>query len=485
MAIVTMTDLDLRPDPSRVMAKTFIPGLEDVGPTGSRAGAVVERVRRMSESDVETVLADVTERFAQRHRDITAMFDRHADRLMILLDSVREMSPQRKRLLGAYFTHEYAIEGASLANPSIVPYPLSAAGGQTRFVMSVRCIGEGHRSAIGFRTGAVAADGSVAVDLPSTYATSADGVAGIHQRTVFHAGLDRLGHRFDDVSRLLELLPPTFGDAELASALAVLVADNPRISPGLVGHANDLSRWSYRVEFPDETEISERVLWPHAPPEYHGMEDARFVRFVDDDGDAVYFATYTAYDRNVISLQLLTTMDFRTFTSSPIAGSAAAGKGLAIFPRKVGGRFVALTRSDMETNGIAFSDDVHHWATAEVLQIPSEPWELIQVGNCGSPIETEAGWLVLTHGVGPMRTYCIGALLLDLERPTRILARTTTPILAPDRGRRDGYVPNVVYTCGGLACGGNLVMPFGIADQRIGLATMPIDALIDSMVATS
>lgn len=479
--IATVSALDLRPDPSRVILRPFIPGLENVSPAGSRAGSVIDRVLAMDESTVTVTLAELTTRFGDRHRDLATVFERNAELVAVYLPPGARISAIKMRLLGAYFTHEFSIEGAALANPSIVPYPLPSSTGETPFVMSVRCIGEGHRSSIGFRAGRVDADGTVTVDPPSRFAASASGGSGIHHRNAFHAKLAHLGHGTEEVSEMLSMLPPTFVDSDLTSVLAELASDAPRITDELVAHATDISKWSYQVSFPEESDVSERVLWPHAPPEYHGMEDARFVRFEHADGRVSYLATYTAYDRSNISLQLLETTDFLNFSSSPIGGMAATGKGLAIFPRTVGGRFVALTRSDRESNGVAYSDDLRRWSTTELVEVPQEPWELIQLGNCGSPIETEHGWLVLTHGVGPMRTYCIGALLLDLECPSKPLARMTTPLLVPDGERMDGYVPNVLYTCGAMAVGDTLVMPFGIGDQRIGLATVSIEKLVHSM----
>lgn len=478
---VTITDIALNPDASRVLAKPFVPGLEDVGPTGSRAGAVIERILRLDESEVSDALTDVTKRFAGRHRDIEAIWHAQSERVLPLMNGSHPLSAARKLLIGAYFTHEYAIEGAALANPSMVPWLDTASDGSQAFVLSVRCIGEGHRSAIGFRTGAVTADGSIRIDPPSRFVTYAGGEPGVHSRRVFHARLDNLGHDLDELAQLLSMLPPMFDDADLGSALAALTSSSPRPSTDLMTHANALSQWAYRVEFPEETEISERVLWPHAPPEYHGMEDARFVLFHGSDGAATYFATYTAFDRNVISLQLLETNDFRSFTSGPMAGTAALGKGMALFPRQIGNEYVALTRSDRETNGIAMSDDLRHWEATEQVQVPHEAWEATQLGNCGSPIETPDGWLVLTHGVGPMRTYSMGAILLDLDHPTKVIGRTVEPILAPSNAERDGYVPNVVYSCGAMAHGDQLVIPYGIADQRIGVATLSLQELIGSM----
>ena len=482
-SLARSTGIRIDPDPSRVVARLFVPGLEDVGPQGSRAGAVIDRILRLDESLIEPTLQDIHERFAGRHRDLQAVFEANAQKVLTLIDPATSISPGRRHLIGAYFTHEYSIEGASLSNPSIVLHPDDAGGDDARIVMSVRGIGEGHKSSIGFRTGTVTAAGEVSIDAPSPFAQVASGTPGRNYRSIYHAKLDLLGDDFEYVHHLMAMLPAEFDEVELSQALTTLSEDHSvhRLSPALVNHAINLSHWSYQVEFPDETELSERVLWPQAPPEYHGMEDARFVRFTEDDGTVTYYATYTAFDRGNISLQLLQTTDFRRFASSPMAGAAAVGKGLALFPRRIGGRYMALTRADRETNGVASSDDIRHWASFEMLQLPQEHWEVLQLGNCGSPIETSEGWLVLTHGVGPMRTYALGALLLDLEQPHRVLARTVEPILFPDDEHRDGYVPNVVYSCGGIAHGDHLVLPFGIADQRIAIATFPISELIGAM----
>lgn len=478
------TEIELRPDSSRVVARLFVPGLEEVGPSGSRASAVIDRLLLLDEQDCVDALEDVMDRFSTRHRDLQGLFERHADRVLTLIDPNIEISPARRALVGACFTHEYSVEAAALCNPSIVLMPDDLeSDGSARFVMSVRGIGEGHRSSIGFRAGRVSADGRVDVYEPSPYAIAVTGTPGLHHRSVFHAKLDVLGEDFASISQFISTLPPTFDDAVLSEAVSAAAGDNTihRLEPDTLGHITDLSRWSYVVEFPDDSHLSERILWPHAPPEYHGMEDARFVRFVEDEGDVVYFGTYTAFDRGNISLQLLETRDFKTFSSSPMAGAAAAGKGLALFPRKINGRFWALTRSDRETNGISSSDDIRHWPTTYPLQVPQESWELLQLGNCGSPIEVDEGWLVLTHGVGPMRTYCLGALLLDKDDPTRVLRRTREPIVTPDGPRQDGYVPNVVYSCGGVVHQDLLVLPFGVGDQWISAVTMSVSELLAFM----
>ncbi len=238
---------------------------------------------------------------------------------------------------------------------------------------------------------------------------------------------------------------------------------------------------TYAVEFADDIPLSERVLWPAMAAEAAGMEDARFVRFVDDDGSVRFYATYTAYSGSHISQQLLETTDFQSFTSTPMVGSAAANKGLALFPRRIRGRFAAMSRSDRESNSVAYADDPFIWTTSAPCQQPTQAWEALQLGNCGPPIETEAGWLVLTHGVGPMRTYSIGAILLDLEEPTRIIGRLTQPLLSPAAGEQDGYVPNVVYSCGALVHGETLVIPYGIADSAVGIATVPLRELLAAL----
>jgi len=229
--------------------------------------------------------------------------------------------------------------------------------------------------------------------------------------------------------------------------------------------------------------LSERVLWPAMNAEGAGMEDARFVRFVDDDGAVTFYASYTAYSGTHISQQLLETVDFRTFTSTPMVGHAAANKGLALFPRRIRGRFAAMSRSDRESNSIAFSDHPFEWAESVPCQQPARAWEALQLGNCGPPVETEAGWLVLTHGVGPMRTYRIGAMLLDLEDPTRIVGQLREPLLSPAADEQDGYVPNVVYSCGALVHAGTLVLPYGIGDAAIGVATVPLGDLLAALNA--
>ncbi len=477
---ITDTGIRLAPDLSRVITRFFVPGREDSGPGDSRATPVIDRILALDEATVEETMASIDERFGSRHIDLHDEFVAHADLVASRIGHGVDLSVARRLLLGATFTHEYSIEGAALCNPSAVLLPVQDDSGDASFVISVRCIGEGHRSSIGFRTGTVTAGGDVTMDAPSKFCRTATPQSGVHHRSVFHTRLDERGDDNENAAGVLDSLPPTFHDQQLEERIADLMADQvTRNSAQTVNNLRQIAGLSYSLTFPTSSQLDERVLWPHAASESHGMEDARFVQFTSDSGQRSYLATYTAYDGHNISQQLLTTDDFVSFTCTPMAGSAALGKGLAIFPRKIGGEYVALSRSDRETNSVAFSSDLRCWPTSSTIQVPTEPWEVLQLGNCGSPIETDRGWLVLTHGVGPMRTYAMSMILLDLDDPTRVVARATEPLFTPTHKTQDGYVPNVVYSCGALAHNGTLVIPYGVADQSIAIATVNIGDLLD------
>ena len=374
-------------------------------------------------------------------------------------------------LLGAAFTSEYAIEGAALCNPSIVAHPdqTGTAAGSLRFVMSVRGIGEGHRSSIGFRTGVIDAAGDATIDDPAPFATVGAATPTLLDAAVFRSELARLDDAGEAADYVFDALGDRFTRADLEEQLNKLQShlSTRGHAPETMSVIRAIAERTYAVEFSDGITLSERVLWPAMGAEAAGMEDARFVRFVDDDGSATFYATYTAYSGSRISQQLLETSDFQSFTSAPMVGRAAANKGLALFPRRIRGRFAAMSRSDRESNMIAYSDHLCVWPSAHGCQRPTRAWEALQLGNCGPPIETDAGWLVLTHGVGPMRTYRIGAILLDLDDPTRIIGQLRQPLLSPATDEQDGYVPNVVYSCGALVHAGTLVLPYGIGDAAI------------------
>ncbi len=472
-------------DPSRVVTRLFVPGHEGFDDQESRSSAVLRRVLALSDDEVQRSYDDVLARFDGRHHGLSDTFLRHAEELSDRLDPECQLSPTRLLLLGATFTSEYAVEGAALCNPSMVTHPDQSGvspGGQ-RFVMSVRAIGEGHNSSIGFRTGTITGSGDVDLDPTPTFASKGRPDGAIFEAEVFKAELRRLRGGGDDADYVLDYLGPSFTEAEMEGRLSILEDHSAtrKQAKRTVGLMRRIAERSYSVRFEDGAPLSEQVLMPAMSAESKGMEDARFVRFVDDDGSATYYASYTAYNGTDIGQQLLETDDFVHFASSPMVGAAAANKGLSLCPRRISGRFAALSRSDRESNTIVYSDNPRRWEVGLACQTPTALWEVVQLGNCGSPIETEAGWLVLTNGVGPMRTYNIGSILLDLEDPTRIIGRLREPLLSPAHDQQDGYVPNVVYSCGALLHADTLVVPYGIGDSAIGVATVSLNELLASL----
>jgi predicted GH43/DUF377 family glycosyl hydrolase len=486
--LVRRTPIHIAADTSRVVTRLFVPGHEGFDQQESRSNSVLQRVLELSDEEVQRSLDDVTARFDGRHRGLTETFREHADELSDRLSPDRRLSPTRRLLLGATFTSEYAIEGAALCNPSMVMHPdqRGITPGDIRFVMSVRAIGEGHSSSIGFRTGTISASAEVTFDAAPGFATRGHRDEAMLVADAFKGELRRLRASVDDSDYVLGPLGPQFSSEELEVRLGLLEDHSAtrKQARRTIGQIRRVAERSYGIRFQKNTPLSERVLLPVTSAESRGMEDARFVRFSDEDGAATYYASYTAYNGTDIGQQLLETKDFLHFPSSPMAGAAAANKGLALFPRRIAGKFVALSRSDRESNTITYSENPLRWEDGMACQRPTTSWEVVQLGNCGSPIETELGWLVLTHGVGPMRTYKIGALLLDLEDPTQVIGRLREPLLSPTRDEQDGYVPNVVYSCGALLHNGSLIIPFGMGDSAIGVATVSLDTVLDALRAS-
>ena len=482
----------LVPDPRRVITKLFIPGDEVYRDGSSRLEAVLRRILALTEEQVADALADARGLFANRHRDLDAVLDRHHEVVARRFSGSLLAAPittERRRLIGAYFTLEYSIEAAALGNPSIVvgPEQSGVAAGSVRFVMSLRAIGEGHVSSIEFRTGVVDAAGMVELDPVGGFAETGVRSPHAYSKGFFSTKLDDLSMLNEVEERVLARLSETFTMAELELAIEAL--DDDGIDPSMSGETTRFLHWlassNYRVSFRPSTAMSERVLFPSGPTESHGMEDARFVRFVDDDGAITYYATYTAYDGHQILPQLIETADFSEFRVATLTGHAARNKGMAIFPRRIAGKYVALSRQDNVNNFVMSSTDIRVWREAERIQEPKQPWEVMQLGNCGSPLETDAGWLVITHGVGPMRQYMLGALLLDIDDPSRVIGHLREPLLSPSADERDGYVPNVVYSCGSLIHGDHLVLPYGYADVGARVATMRVDELLSRLIDPS
>jgi predicted GH43/DUF377 family glycosyl hydrolase len=483
--LVTRSLQRLEADPSRVISRLFVPDQEGFEHQESRAAAALARILVLDEAQVRSSLDYVINRFDGRHRDLAGTFRRHARELVDRLDPGRELSETRKLLLGATFTSEYAIERAALCDPSIVAHPDQAGtvAGSLRFVMSVRGIGEGRRSSVGFRTGVIDAAGGITIDDPAPFATVGAAEPALLEAAVFRSELARFDDAAEAADFVLDGLGQRFTRAALDQQLAKLQTSLSarRHAKKTISLLRSIAERTYGVEFSDLITLSERVLWPSIDAEPAGMEDVRFVRFIDEDDSITFYATYTAYSRSRIGQQLLETTDFQSFTSTPIVGHAAANKGLALFPRRIHGRFAAMSRSDRESNKVAYSDHLSVWPNALPCQSPTRAWEVLPLANCSSPIETDAGWLVLTHGVGPMHTYGIGAILLDLDDPTRILSQLPQPLLSLATDEQDAYLPNVVYSCGALVHAGTLVLPYGISNAAIGIATVSLADLLAAL----
>ncbi len=478
--LLTRTAVLLEPDSSRSLCRLFVPGQETLIRGESRAMAVIDRILDLTDEEVESVTSRTLARFSAGYRDLAATLESNFRLVAHRLGSEMRVGPARRQLIGAYFTQEYALEAAALFNPSMVAHPDQAGcqPGDVRFIMSLRAVGEGHLSSIEFRTGIIGESG-IFLDPPGRFLDSGNVVPVPHHRDLFRAKLADLVPEDENARFLWNLLPSRFSTADLNTALDELARQRltREDSAGLAERVRWMAASSYAVHFDERSALSERVLWPAGPAESHGMEDARFVRFADGD-DVTYYATYTAFDGSQVAPHLLRTSDFRTFAVSQLSGPSARNKGMALFPRRIGGRYAALSRWDRESNAIGYSADGHRWGEAVTVQAPAQPWELIQLGNCGSPIETPAGWLVFTHGVGPMREYAIGAVLLDLDQPERLIAALPEPLLVANESERDGYVPNVVYSCGPMIYADKVVLPYGCSDSSVRIATVDLPLLV-------
>ena len=483
--LVTRADLTLLADPSRVVAQLFVPGQELALDHDSRTSNVLSRILSLPEETVEATLESVIADFSDRHRDLRQILQTHFDRVAHRVPTVALLSDARRLLIGACFTKEYAVEAAALFNPSVVPHPdqSNLPEGAVRFVMSLRAVGEGHISSIEFRTGVAGPGHTVTIDDPGRFLDAGQHSATVYDKALFLGKLAEAGADGESSSFLLQKLPAHFDDETLRTALSQL----SRRSMAWHGstHTAELARWiaacNYDLDFDPAAPLADRILWPNAPSESQGMEDARFVRFVDDDGATTYYGTYTAYNGAQVTPQLIETADFQHFRISQLAGPSARNKGMALFPRTIDGHFVALSRWDRESSAITTSMDGRMWGAPITLQSPQQPWEIIQLGNAGSPIETASGWLVITHGVGPMREYSLGAILLDLDDPTRVIGALREPLMRPRPDERDGYVPNVLYSCGALIVGDQMLLPFGIGDSSVHFAFVDVPMLLERL----
>jgi len=478
---ITRTDVRIQPDASRVLIRPFVPNDE-------RVVKIMARIAAQSDAGVSAHLAKILADFSNRHIEVEATFGARYESVRHLQVTDLEPSYERRMLVGSYLTSEYSLESAALFNPSVVPHPdqSNLPEGSTRFVLSLRAVGEGHISSVAFRCGTIDADNRIVIDKPTPFVESPHPIVNreFDNRVLAQKIMDmRFNNSYTD--RVFALLPDKFTYQDLQDVVADLHNQEPALS-----FANETSRqnlyWvassNYDVGFDPTVPIGGRALFPYSPSEKHGIEDARFVRFVDDDGAARYYGTATAWDGKTILSQMIETEDFLTFRVRTLNGEAVKNKGMALFPRKVGGKYAMVSRLDNENIYLMYSDQVQFWREAQVILRPTYPWEYYQIGNCGSPLEIDAGWLLITHGVGAMRRYAIGAALLDGDDPSRVVKRTEEPFLVPMENEREGYVPNVVYSCGSMIHNGLLLLPYAMADYATRAVLVDVDELVSSMV---
>lgn len=480
--LVNRKKLRIVRDPSRVIALPHTLG------SLTQVSSIIGRVLNMSETDASDILQEVRYGFANRHRNLKQSLLAHFDKVAEYIPSTAEISTTKKMLIGTYFTKEYSIESAALFNPSIVMHPnqTDAPKGGARFIMSLRATGEGHISSIVFRSGTIESDFSILFDSISEFVeTPAMLHDPFYENNLFQTTLQEMGAWDDTSQHILSRLNPFFTHAELRFSIREVYLEMPdSCKSDTINIINWLADSNYKIKFDNKTKLSERVIFPVSENESNGIEDARFVKF-SDEGHTIYYATYTAYNGERILPQLIETKDFITFSISTLNGEAIMNKGLALFPRKINGLYAMLSRQDGQNNHIMFSDNLHFWHKSQILQEPMYPWELVQIGNCGSPIELKEGWIVLTHGVGPMRQYCISAILLDHDDPTKIIARLPEPLLIPSEEEREGYVPNVIYTCGFMLFNDHLIIPYAMSDITTRIATVEVKSLLEKMEYTN
>ncbi len=499
---VKRSHVTLRSDPTRVLLRPFHLMSDQ------RAITICAEVAALPEGEVRVLLEQILAEFGERHLKIREFFRRRFEEVRPYLltdlrggeffrrrsDGVRpglvigeSFSEERELLLGAYFSHEYSIEAAALFNPSIVPHPDQSgiAPGSLRFILSLRATGEGHVSSITFRTGCLDAGGNITIDAPSRYSLEPAPARNVtNSKQLFERKLRDLGLADGFSQQVLKTMGDSFTLDELRSGIGLAVSQLrvPNLeTEALARKILLLARSNYEVQFAPDSRLSERVLFPATPSQSNGIEDARFVSFHNEDGTRTYYATYTAYNGKAIRPEFLETSDFLHFKFTTLSGPAVENKGMALFPRKIKGRYAMLSRQDGENIYVMFSDHLHFWHNAQPVLKPAFPWEFVQLGNCGSPIETESGWLVLSHGVGPMRKYSIGAFLLDRDDPTRVVGHLTEPLITPNENEREGYVPNVVYSCGSLLHGRQLIIPYGMSDCATTFATASLDEVLAAM----
>lgn len=471
----------LKPDPKRVIFRPLIPK------SRKHALKIIARIMSLSEDEALIKLNAVIKEFGGRHQKLREFLMRRFSAMQELIYTDSPLSEERKLLIGAYFTLEYSIESSALFNPSIVWHPdqSNLPDGSRRFILSLRAIGEGHVSSLTFRSGIIDKDCQITIDTPKKFVTSSETVLdSLYDKELFVKKLKELGLYTDFAKKAMQNFGEKFTLDELREAIRNSLKEFPssgRENHIIGGKINQLARSNYEILFKDDQDISERVIFPATPNEINGIEDARFVEFKENDGTSTYYSTYIAYDGVVTFPQLIETKNFLLFKLNTLNGPAVQDKDMALFPRKINGFYVMLSRQDGENIYIMFSDMIHFWYTKQILLRPTFDWEFVQIGNCGSPIEIDEGWLVLSHGVGAMRKYALGVFLLDKNDPTKVLGRTREPILTANENEREGYVPNVIYTCGGTVYNDNLIIPYAMSDYATSFSVVPVKDILAAM----
>ncbi|MDP9048302.1 MAG: glycoside hydrolase family 130 protein [Bacteroidota bacterium] len=473
----------INPDPKRVIARFFFNG-------NDRAKEVIERVMSISEEVAFAIVSPLLQEYSRRHRNITKVLNRNCSKLQPFFTELNidfdSLTVYRKLLIGSYFTHEYSIESAAFFNPSIVEDPDQSElhEGQRRVIISFRAVGEGHISSITFRRALLDQFNNITVLPAGSYIDEAEVVRNaVYNKKLF---FERAAITQINIGVLKELEGKLDHHFEYSN-LHRIILDSQRLQETDMKKLEyDKVLWLadsyYEILFSLDTDISDRVIFPISEYERKGIEDARFVHFRDDDNSSVYYATYTAYDGSLIMPKLLQTTDFYNFKIMPLYGAGAQNKNLALFPRKINGKYAMLSRIDGCNNYIMYSDKINIWEKPILFQKPKFAWEFIQIGNCGSPIETEHGWIIITHGVGPMRRYVLGASLMQLDNPEIEIGRLLEPLLIPNSDEREGYVPNVLYSCGALIHNGKLIIPYGVSDSSTAFAEVDLEELITKLL---
>ncbi|MEN8153512.1 MAG: glycoside hydrolase family 130 protein [Acidobacteriota bacterium] len=479
-------DIRFYPDPKRVITRFFMPGQDD------RARSIIGKIIDMEEEEINILLNQVLRKFSKRHRNITQIFEQNFKNISYILVQMEydqdQLSHKRKLLIGSYFTMEFSIESAAFFNPSVVEDPdqTGLENGQKRVIISFRATGEGHISSLVFRRGIIDNEGNITikpvgnlVDVPEIIKRH------VYEKKQFLKKLSEMHVHKDVINMVMDNLGDEFLYGELLGSIEKIKTDinMTHSKKSVIQAILWLANSHYEVTFSMDTGISERVLFPVSYTESNGIEDARFVRFTEDDGSISYYATYTAYNGFTIIPKLIETKDFYHFKTRPINGEFAQNKGMSMFPRKINGRYAMISRSDGVNNYITYSDNMNVWNQAKKIEEPKYPWEFVQIGNSGSPIETKKGWLLLTHGVGPVRQYSLGIALLDLKDPSKIIARLREPLLTPNEEEREGYVPNVVYSCGAMVHNNELIIPYAMSDYASTFASVSLDDIFEELLA--